>query len=151
MLSVPALVHLLVDVVARGGNLLLGVGPAADGSLSAAELSRLRGLGEWLKLNGEAIFGSRPWGDGEAATEDELPVRYTCRGMTTYAILLGTPAGRSIVLPSLRLLPYAGVRILGSLSYVTWSQEGKNIHIRLTEPLRNSPAHVISITPQPRA
>ena len=151
MLSVPALVHLLVDVVARGGNLLLGVGPAADGSLSAAELSRLRGLGEWLKLNGEAIFGSRPWGDGEAATEDELPVRYTCRGMTTYAILLGTPAGRSIVLPSLRLLPYAGVRILGSLCYVTWSQEGKNIHIRLTEPLRNSPAHVISITPQPRA
>ena len=70
--------------------------------------------------------------------------------MTTYAILLGTPAGRTIVLPSLRLLPYAGLRVLGSIGYSTWFQEGKDIHIRLTEPLRESPAHVISITPQPR-
>ena len=71
--------------------------------------------------------------------------------MTTYALLLGTPAGRTIVLPSLRLLPYAGLRILGSIGYTAWFQEGKDIHIRLTEPLRESPAHVISITPKPRA
>jgi alpha-L-fucosidase len=143
---------LLVDVVAGGGNLLLGVGPAADGTIPQAQLSRLQGLGRWLKLNGEAIFGSRPWGkEREDVTEDDVPIRYTCRGMTTYAILNGTPAGRSIVLPSIRLLPYAGVRILGSLAYVTWYQEGKDVHIRLSEPLRESPAHVISITPQPRA
>jgi alpha-L-fucosidase len=151
MLSASALVRLLVDVVADGGNLLLGVGPAADGSIPEAQLSRLRGLGLWLKLNGEAIFGSRPWGaEREDATEDDVPIRYTTRGMTTYAILTGTPAGRTIVLPSLRLLPYAGMRILGSLGYVTWHQEGKDVHVRLSEPLRESPAHVISITPQPR-
>ena len=152
MLSASALVQLLVDVVAGGGNLLLGVGPSADGSIPEAQLDRLNSLGQWLKLNGEAIFGSRPWGaEREDVTEDEIPIRYTCRGMTTYAILTGTPAGKSIVLPSLRLLPYAGVRILGSVVYVTWHQEGKDVHIRLTEPLRESPAHVISITPQPRA
>ena len=139
-----------MDIVARGGNLLLGVGPAADGSLPPAQVARLRGLGSWLKLNGEAIFGSRPWGDQVGATEDGLELRYTTRGMTTYVILLGTPAGRTIVLPSLRLLPYASMRILGCLGYITWHQEGKDIHIRLTEPLRESPAHVISITPQPR-
>jgi alpha-L-fucosidase len=150
MMSVPALIQLLVDIVARGGNLLLGVGPAADGSLPPAQVARLRGLGSWLKLNGEAIFGSRPWGDQVGATEDGLGLRYTTRGMTTYVILLGTPAGRTIVLPSLRLLPYASMRILGCLGYITWHQEGKDIHIRLTEPLRESPAHVISITPQPR-
>jgi alpha-L-fucosidase len=151
MLSASALVRLLVDVVAGGGNLLLGVGPAADGSIAPAQLSRLKGLGQWLKLNGEAIFGSRPWGEErEDVTEDEIPIRYTTRGMTTYAILTGTPAGRSIVLPSIRLLPYAGVRILGSLGYVTWHQEGKDVHVRLSEPLREAPAHVISITPQPR-
>jgi alpha-L-fucosidase len=149
--TVSALVRLLCDVTARGGNLLLGVGPQANGSLSPLQASRLLGLGEWLKLNGEAIFGSRPWGEGESATEDGIEVRYTCRGMTTYALLLGTPAGRTIVLPSLRLLPYAGLRILGSIGYTTWFQEGKDIHIRLTEPLRESPAHVISITPKPRA
>jgi alpha-L-fucosidase len=150
MLSVPVLVRLLVDVVARGGNLLLGVGPGAAGTISEAQASRLRGLGDWLKHNGEAIFGTRPWGERESATEDKLPVRYTCKGMTTYAIILGTPAERTIVLPSLRFLPYAGVRIIGHLGYVTWFQEGKDVHIRLTEPLRESPAHVISITPSPR-
>jgi alpha-L-fucosidase len=150
MLSVPALVRLLVDVVARGGNLLLGVGPRSDGSLSAAQLARMNGLGNWLKVNGEAIFGTRPWGEADSVTEEDIEVRYTCKGMTVYAILLGTPAGRTIVMPGLRLLPYAGVRILGSLSYVTWFEEGKDIHIRLSEPLRESAAHVISITPQPR-
>ena len=151
MLSTTSLVRLLVDVVSRGGNLLLGVGPAADGSVSELQKARLAGLGQWLKLNGEAIYGSRPWGWGDSSTDDGIDIRFTTRGMTTYAILLGTPAGRTIVLPSLRLLPYAGLRIIGSIGYVAWFQEGKDIHIRLTEPLRESPAHVISITPQPRA
>jgi len=150
LLSVEALVRLLVDVVAKGGNLVLGVGPSADGSLSEDQRARLAGLGEWLKLNGEAIYGSRPWVEHEAVTDEGVEIRYTARGMTTYAILLGTPTGRTIVLPSLRLLPYAGMRILGSIGYVTWFQEGRDVHIRLTEPLRESPAHVISITPHPR-
>ena len=71
--------------------------------------------------------------------------------MTAYALLMGTPADRTIVLPSLRLLPYATLRVLGSIGYTAWFQEGKDVHVRLTEPLRESPAHVISITPQPRA
>ena len=108
-------------------------------------------VGDWLKLNGEAIFGTRPWADGpESVLDDGIEVRFTTRGMTTYAILLGTPAGRTIVLPSLRLLPYAGVRVLGSLGFASWYQEGKDIHLRLSEPLKESPAHVVSITPQPR-
>jgi len=151
LLPVSALVRLLVDVTSRGGNLLLGVGPRADGTIAPLHARRLRGLGEWLKLNGEAIFGSRPWADApQAVTEDGIEIRYTMRGMTTYAILLGTPAGRTIVLPSLRLLPYAGVRVLGSLGFASWYQEGKDIHIRLSEPLRESPAHVVTITPHPR-
>jgi len=151
VLPVAALVRLLCDVVSRGGNLLLGVGPRADGALAPLHVERLRGLGEWLKLNGEAIYGTRPWGDPEgSSTEDGIEVRFTTRGMTIYALLLGTPAGRTIVLPSLRLLPYAGVRVLGSLGFASWYQEGKDIHVRLSEPLRESPAHVVSITPQPR-
>ncbi|HTO21070.1 MAG TPA: alpha-L-fucosidase [Spirochaetia bacterium] len=150
-LPVAALVRLLCDVASRGGNLMLTVGPRADGTIAPLHAQRLRGLGEWLKLNGEAIFGSRPWMDAPVtATEDDIEIRYTMRGMTTYAILMGTPAGRTIVLPSLRLLPYAGVRVLGSLGFASWYQEGKDIHIRLSEPLRESPAHVVTITPNPR-
>ncbi len=151
LMPVGSLVRQLVDVVAHGGNLLLGIGPRADGSLSEAQLARLSGFGDWLRLNGDAIFGTRPWGEREGTTEDGIEVRFTAKGMTTYAILLGTPAGRNIVLPSLRLLPYAGLRVVGSIGYAAWFQEGKDLHIRLTEPLRESPAHVISITPHPRA
>jgi alpha-L-fucosidase len=151
MLSVAALVHLLADVTARGGNLLLGVGPAADGTLPAAQQERLRGLGEWLKVNGEAIFGSHPWGDDlQDVTEEGMQLRYTARGMSGYVILMGTPQGRTILIPSLRLPAYSSVRILGHMSYITWHQDGRDIHIRLTEPLREAPAHVISITPRPR-
>lgn len=150
LLPVPALVRQLCDVSARGGRLLLRLVPKADGTLGILQTRRLHGLGDWLKLNGEAIYGTRPWGEREGATEDGIEVRFTSKGMTAYAILLGTPAGRTIVLPSLRLLPYAGLRVLGSIGYSTWFQEGKEVHIRLTEPLRESPAHVISITPQPR-
>jgi alpha-L-fucosidase len=150
LVDTVSLVRTFVDIVARGGNLLLAVGPGPDGSLDAAQSRRLTGLGAWLKLNGEAIYGSRPGGDAEAETPDGVPIRYTCRGMTTYAILLGTPQGRTIVLPGLRLLPQAGVRILGSLAYVTWFQEGKDVHVKLAEPLHESAAHVISMTPSPR-
>ena len=111
---------------------------------------RLRGLGEWLKHNGEAIYSSRRWEVTEAVTDEGIEIRYTRKGMTVYAILLGTPAGRAFLLPSLRLLPYASLRILGTVSHAAWFQEGRDVHVRLSEPLRESPAHVISITPAPR-
>ena len=59
LLNVDALVHLLVDIVSKNGNLLLNVGPAADGRIPHAQAERLLGLGWWLKVNGEAIFTRR--------------------------------------------------------------------------------------------
>ena len=122
--------------------------------MARSTIHRSRDSAGWatrLRLNGEGVFSTRPWGEQEGTTDDGIEVRFTAKGMTMYAILLGTPAGRTIILPSLRLLPYAGLRVLGSIGYSTWFQEGKDVHIRLTEPLREAPAHVISITPQPRA
>jgi alpha-L-fucosidase len=150
-LTGSALVRQLCDVTARGGRLLLRLVPKADGTLGPFQTRSLSTLGGWLKLNGEAIFGTRPWGEREGATEDGVEVRFTTKGMTAYAILMGTPPGRTIVLPSLRLQPYAGLRVLGSIGYAAWFQVGRDLHIRLTEPLRESPAHVVSMTPQPRA
>ncbi|HTP57268.1 MAG TPA: alpha-L-fucosidase, partial [Spirochaetia bacterium] len=150
LLSVSGLVHFLVDTVAHGGNLLLSVGPDASGMVPEAVSIRLKGLGDWLSHNGEAIYATRRWEVTEAVTDDGIEVRYTRKGMTVYAILLGTPGGRAFTLPSLRLLPYASIRILGSISHATWSQEGRDVQVRLSEPLREAPAHVISITPAPR-
>src|SRR5580658_1360937 len=61
VISTTDLVRLLVDVVARNGNLLIGVGPAPDGTLPDWQVAPLAGLGRWMKVNGEAVYGTRPW------------------------------------------------------------------------------------------
>lgn len=58
--SVKTLIHMLCDVVAKGGNLLLNVGPDADGNLPEEALERMEAIGKWLEKNGYAIYGSRP-------------------------------------------------------------------------------------------
>lgn len=53
------MIHALIEVVAKGGSLLLGVGPSAEGTLNERQISRLKDIGEWLHVNGEAIYTTR--------------------------------------------------------------------------------------------
>lgn len=79
------LILVLVDLVSRGGNLLLDIGPAADGTIPPLMEQRLREIGEWLAVSGEAIYGSRPagracqWTDGERPQQEygEYRVKYS--------------------------------------------------------------------------
>ncbi len=70
MIPVADLVRMFIDIVSKNGNLLLNVGPMADGTIPETQVSRLRGLGSWLQVNGEAIFGTRPWVRAEGQAED---------------------------------------------------------------------------------
>ncbi|WP_225333576.1 alpha-L-fucosidase [Halomicrobium urmianum] len=89
-LSAEELVHSFVDIVSKNGNLLINVGPKADGTIPEIQKDRLRALGDWIDVNGEAIFGSRPW----AVAEDEssaVEVRYTHCDGDLYATALDWP------------------------------------------------------------
>ncbi len=93
------LIRLLADVVSKNGNLLLNVGPCADGSIHPAQQAALEGLGKWLQHNGESIYGTRPWHRYKDTDPNGGDVRYTSRGQTLYAILLSPPQNDTLVLP----------------------------------------------------
>ena len=84
------LVHELIDVVSRGGNLLLNVGPTADGRIPVIMQQRLRDMGSWLQINGEAIYGTLAW---TAAGEGLRDIRFTRKGSDLYAHFLEWPEG----------------------------------------------------------
>lgn len=88
-----SLVHLLIETVSRGGNLLLDIGPTADGRIPVIMQQRLLDIGEWLAVNGEAIYGTRPW--RESAEGDAI--RFTSRADTVYAICLNWPPSELVL------------------------------------------------------
>lgn len=91
-LSVDELVDMFIDIVSKNGNLLLNVGPRADGSISEGQRERLLGLGEWYQANREAIYGTRPWKTAQATGKGGERVRFTSKGDTVYLLALEKPA-----------------------------------------------------------
>jgi len=81
--SVRQLIHLLVEIVAKGGNLALNIGPQPDGRLPETAISRMKGMGEWLKVYGDAIYGTRT-----CEPYSVQNVHFTQKGDTTYAFYL---------------------------------------------------------------
>ena len=110
--STNQLVHLLVDVVAKGGNYLLNVGPGPDGNLPATAISRMREIGAWMQANGEGIYGTRPiypYVDGK--------FRFTQKGDKVYAIYLldeGESLPETLTFDAAFPLKNGKIKILGS-------------------------------------
>ena len=99
------LVTVLVDIVSRGGNLLLDIGPDADGTIPVIMEQRLAEIGAWLAVNGEAIYGTRPFTASKQWSDGEQPkIDYNKEYDSSYDVakLTGAPApGKPPSKPSL--------------------------------------------------
>jgi len=133
------LVQMLADVVSKGGNLLLNIGPGPDGSWHAAAYNRLRDLGAWMEVNGEAIHGTRavaPYGEGK--------IRLTGRGDgAVYAIYLAdeqeAQLPQYVSMTELQPATGATVSLLGAEDALEWEPAGTGFILRVPEQLRTSP------------
>jgi alpha-L-fucosidase len=149
--SVTTLVHDLVDIVSKNGNLLLNVGPKPDGTFPAEVERLLLGLGEWLEVNGEAVYGTRRWvmyGEGQARVgvghlkereDDPLTaqdIRFTTKGNVLYAIVPGWPGERVRIrsLASESPVPADAIRsvtMLGAEEELVWEQDGAGLTVQM--------------------
>lgn len=82
--------HLLAQTVSHGGNLLLNIGPDADGTIPVIQQERLLQVGLWLKINGEAIYGTRPYHNKLTST-DAQNIFFTYKSGALYVIATRFP------------------------------------------------------------
>jgi alpha-L-fucosidase len=166
--SVVDLVHDLVDIVSKNGALLLNIGPRADGTIPPQEEALLLGIGRWLQVNGEAIYGTRPWkvygegptqvvggsfNDTKRASFTGQDIRFTTRGEILYAISLAWSEGGRLTIRSLAadatLLnqEVEKVELLGTTEPLTWTRDAAGLHVTLPARQPSEHAFAFRITP----
>ena len=162
------LVHQLVDIVSKNGNLLLNFGPKPDGTIPDEVKTTLLEMGAWLKVNGEAIYETTPWktfGEGptqvksgafhdtdtKAYTPDDF--RFTAKGSTVYAIGMACPKDGKATIHSLgwshegAALPIGSAELLGSAGKVTWTQGADALTLNLPPDAACKYAWVVKLAP----
>jgi len=145
----------IVDVVSKNGIYLLNIGPKPDGTIPEYEIEVLKKIGEWLKVNGESIYGTRPWkkyGEGPTETSEgphteekkeftEKDIRFTAKEDTIYAIVLGKVKNGKIEIKSFSKkeiengapVKIERIEILGCKKEIKWERNEETLLINLPE------------------
>ncbi|TWT91223.1 alpha-L-fucosidase [Neorhodopirellula pilleata] len=126
--SVESVIHEMVEVISRNGNFLINIGPKADGTLVPEQVERLRAMGDWLKINGDAIYGTRYWKESEQKDER---LAFTTKGKKLYAIKLTKPTKPFTISGTAgwNADQVRAARLLGSELQVHWSMTPSGLQI----------------------
>jgi alpha-L-fucosidase len=157
-------VHQLIDIVSKNGNLLLNIGPRSDGTIPDEVQQVLLDVGAWLGINGEAIYGTRPWrtyGEGptkvaagsfhdtDTAKYTPEDFRFTSKGDDVYAIGLAWPTRREAVIHSLAKTvgtePVQSVAMLGGDANLRFEQRADGVHVQLPAEAPAKYAYVLRL------
>jgi alpha-L-fucosidase len=155
----------LLENVSKGGNFLLNVGPDGTGTIPPKSVENLVAVGEWLKVNGDAIYGTKPWkvthegptGIAIKGTEhrdkhgfklDVTPEDFwfTKKGDTLYAIAMTRPEGSTISIKSLKGLPISGIKVLGESGNAQWVEKTDAVEITLPSLETKGVGYALEIT-----
>ena len=167
---VKLVLQMLADVVSKNGNLLLSVPLRGDGTIDEDEVKTLQDLAAWMKVNREAIFGTRPWrvfGEGppdlQAATVSEHDlrpytsedVRFTTKGSTLFAIGMVWPANGRLTLKTLASgaepANFGAVKLLGSGKKVKWTRTATGLELDLPRGQTMQEPFVLRFSTKPAA
>lgn len=164
--SAQTVIHTLCDVVSKNGNLMLSVPVRGNGTIDEKERAIVEQIGDWMRLNGEAIYGTRPWsvfgegpaiaaaaslgaqnfneGKGKPFTAEDI--RFTKKQDTLYAILLGWPAdGKTLVKSLAGKGKVTSVKLLGHDQPLVFSQNQQGLEVQLPEKAPGKEAFALKI------
>jgi alpha-L-fucosidase len=137
--SAESILAKFIDTVSKGGLYLLNISPMADGTIPQDQQDVLRKIGAWLKVNGDAIYGTRPW-----EKFSEAGWHFTAKGPVVYAIATAWP-GDEAVIASLGSRKVSKVQLRGSPAALSFTQDSRGLRVALPAAHETSLAYALRI------
>lgn len=151
------IIRMFIEIISKNGNMLLNVGPKGDGSIPDKDRQILREIGQWMKRNAPAVYGSRPWKtsgegsvcvkEGQFTDNEELPytkedIRFTVNGDSIFAFVMNFPSDGAVTIRSLsdsmdqNSSHFHGlireVSVLGfEKAAVKWTKDAEGLHVKI--------------------